>query len=112
MSWRGDSDVYTLLNVYTLLDCNVLTTTATQSALRVGTTFEVYEQESRVCAKIGALLTQITKPIPVCLSYSDKEYPLKIEQKMRRKIKRITLYSVHEKFSDDAQLPSRIQDQQ
>ena len=57
MSWRGDSDVYTLLNVYTLLDCNVLTTTATQSALRVGTTFEVYEQESRVCAKIGALLT-------------------------------------------------------
>ena len=57
MSWRGDSDVYTLLNVYTLLDCNVLTTTATQSALRVGTTFEVYKQESRVCAKIGALLT-------------------------------------------------------
>ena len=57
MSWRGDSDVYTLLNVYTLLDCNVLTTTATQSALRVGTTSEVYEIESRVCAKIGALLT-------------------------------------------------------
>ena len=113
MSWRGDSDIYTLLNVYTLLDCNVLTTTATQSALRVGTTSEVYEIESRVCAKIGALLTQITKPIPVCLSYSDKEYPLKIEYlEMRRKIKRITLYSVHEKLRDDAQLPSRIQDQQ
>ena len=43
MSWRGDSDVYTLLNVYTLLDCNVLTTIATQSALRVGTTSEVYK---------------------------------------------------------------------
>ena len=48
----------------------------------------------------------------MCLSYSDKEYPLKIEYlEMRRKIKRITLYSVHEKLRDDAQLPSRIQDQ-
>ena len=56
---------------------------------------------------------QITKPIPVCLSYSDKEYPLKIEYlEIRRKIKGIILYSVHEKLSDDAQLPSRIQDQQ
>ena len=57
MSWRGDSDVYTLLNIYTLLDCNVLTTTATQSALRVGTTSELYELESCISAKIGALLT-------------------------------------------------------
>ncbi len=67
---------------------------------------EVYELESRGCAQIGALFMQITKPILVCLSYSDKEYPLKIEfLEMRRKTKGIILYSVHEKLSDDAQLP-------
>ena len=49
---------------------------------------------------------QITKPILVCLSYSDMEYPLKIEYlEIHRKIKGIILYSVHEKLSDDAQLP-------
>ena len=40
------------------------------------------------------------------LSYSDKEYPLKIDYlEIRRKIKGIILYSVHEKLSDNAQLP-------
>ena len=47
---------------------------------------------------------QIIKPIVVCLSYSDKEYPLKY-LKIRRKIKGIILYSAHEKLSDNAQLP-------
>ena len=62
-----------------LLDCKLLTTTATQNALFVSTTSEVYELESRGCTQIGALFMQITKPILVCLSYQDKEYPLKIE---------------------------------
>ena len=58
------------------------------------------------CAQIGALFMRITKPILVCPSYSDKKYPLKIEYlEIRRKIKGIILYSVHEKLSDDAQLP-------
>ena len=49
---------------------------------------------------------QLTNPILVCLSYSDKEYPLKIEYlEIRRKIKGIILNSAHEKSSDDAQLP-------
>ena len=47
---------------------------------------------------------QITNPILVCLSYSDKEYPLKVEYlEIRRKIKGIIPYSVHEKLSDDVQ---------
>ena len=61
------------------------------------------------CAQIGALFMQIIKPVRVCLSYSDKEYPLKIEYlEIRRKMKRIILYSVHKKLSDDAQLPSIV----
>ena len=52
---------------------------------------------------------QITKPILVCLSYLDMEYPLKIVYlEIRRRIKEIILYSVHEKLSDDAQLPFKF----
>ena len=80
--------------------------TATQSALYVSTKSEVYELESRGCAQIGALFMRIIKPILVCLSYSDKKYPLKIEHlEIRRKIKGTILYSAYEKLSDDAQLP-------
>ena len=76
--------------------------TATHSALYVSTKSEVYELESRGYAQFGALIMQITKPILVCLSYSDKEYPLKIEYlEIRRKI------AYMKKLSDDAQLSSR-----
>ena len=48
----------------------------------------------------------IIKPILVCLSYSDKEYPLKIEYlEIHRKIIGTIMYSAREKLSDDAQLP-------
>ena len=59
MSWRGDS------NVCTLLHSKVLTTTATQRALCVSTTSEVYKLESRGYAQIEALIIQITNPILV-----------------------------------------------
>ena len=60
-------------------------------------TSKVHELESRGCAQIGALFMQITKPILVSLSYSDMEYPLKIEYlEIHRKIKGTILYSIHE----------------
>ena len=42
---------------------------------------------------------QTIKPVLVCLSYSDEEYPLKIEYlEIRRKMKGTILYSAHEKL--------------
>ena len=48
---------------------------------------------------------QIIKPILVCLYYSDKKYPLKIEYlRIRRKIKGSILYSAYEELSGQLQV--------
>ncbi len=87
--------MFTLYSMF-ILDCNVLTTTA-QSGQRAAF---VQKLELFLCRLLS--LYQCAYPIQTKIEYLE----------MRRKIKGIILYSIHEKLSDDVQLPSRIQDQQ